>query len=284
MKHFIHYTVLVLLLLLCASNFAIKAADAPITITASVDWSKQAIFVKARLNLQQAGFKIPSGRADAELYLKTRLPLLTRDAILSITFDSYRTVLDTLNDMTITPTEIEAYLHTWTQIASSLSHDLAFLTMEVSYDLVKLASLYTRHTKALDLPVTLEYEPTRNYSGIVIYVKGTYSVQGEFEQGKLEPSLFPRIYDESMQLLVERNRINPEVIKTSGVCGWAQDINDPAIIQRAGQDPLKILAYKIFGTKRSDIIITKQDALKILLNDNNRKLIENGKLVIVYGK
>jgi len=87
-----------------------------------------------------------------------------------------------------------------------------------------------------------------------------------------------------MQLILERNYVNPEILRNSGICGWAQDINSPDIVLRTGQDPLRILAYKVFGTKRSDIIITKQDALKILLNENNRKLIENGKVVIVYGK
>lgn len=284
MKYQLKHIVATVILLLLVSSAGMSAPDIPITITTSVDWNKQKIIVHARLHIQRAGFKIPAGRTDAELYMKTHIPLLCRDAVFTITFDSYRTVLDTLNDQTIHTADIEAYLSSWTQVSSSLSTDLAYLNMEITYDLIKLASLYIKHTKALELPVILDYEPTRTYSGILIYVKGNYPVQGEYETGKLEPSLFPKIYDESMQLIMERNRVNPEILRTSGICGWTQDINSPEIMMRTGQDPLRILAYKIFGTKRSDIIITKQDALKILLNENNRKLIENGKVVIVYGK
>ena len=284
MKYHMKRLATTLILILLVSSAGISSPDIPIAITTYVDWNRQKIIVQARLNIERAGFKIPAGRTDAELYMKTQLPLLCRNAVLNITFDSYRTVLDTLNDQTIQAADIEAYLSSWTQVSSSLSSDLSYLNMEITYDLIKLASLYIKHTKALELPVTLDYEPTRTYSGILIYVKGYYPVQGEFETGKLEPSLFPRIYDESMQLILERNRVNPEILRTSGICGWAQDSNSPEIILRTGQDPLRILAFKIFGTKRSDIIITKQDALKILLNENNRKLIENGKIVIVYGK
>ncbi|HOT58298.1 MAG TPA: hypothetical protein PK074_01635 [Spirochaetales bacterium] len=284
MKYYMKRLAATCILLFLVSNAGITAPDIPITIKTSIDWNTQKIIVQARLNMQRAGFKIPAGRTDAELYMKTQLPLLCRDTVLSVAFDSYRTILDTLNDQTIRAADIEAYMSSWTQVASSLSTDLTYLNMEITYDLIKLASLYIKHTKALDLPVTLDYEPTRNYSGILIYAKGYYPVQGEFETGKLEPSLFPRIYDESMQLILERNYVNPEILRNSGICGWAQDINSPDIVLRTGQDPLRILAYKVFGTKRSDIIITKQDALKILLNENNRKLIENGKVVIVYGK
>ncbi len=283
MKHG-YFACLLVLVLLSVPAPGNTAQEDLVTVSASVNWEKQLITVRAQLDLRRAGIKIPSGRDEAELYLKTRFPLECKEAVLNLGFDSYRSITDTLDDQTIAPAEIEHYMDSWTLVSSALSKDLSTLTMEVTYDLVRLASLYIRHTKALELPVIPEFEPTRSYSGIIIYAKGTYGIQGEFEKGFLIPSLFPRIYDETMLLIMERNRINPEVLRISGQTGWTKDLASPGIALRAGSDPLRILAYRIFGTRRSDIIITRQDALKILLNESNRALIRDGKVVIVYGE
>ena len=44
---------------------------------------------------------------------------------------------------------------------------------------------------------------------------------------------------------------------------------------------LRIMAYQIFGTLRTDTVITRTDALKILGDPANRELIKTGRIVFV---
>ena len=51
-----------------------------------------------------------------------------------------------------------------------------------------------------------------------------------------------------------------------------------------GKDPLHISARKIFGTNRTDPVISRKDALKILSVKDNLELLEQGKIVILLDK
>jgi hypothetical protein len=51
--------------------------------------------------------------------------------------------------------------------------------------------------------------------------------------------------------------------------------------ERVGDEPLKILAYEVFGTLRTDLVITRDDALRLLSRPENVRLITEGRVVIV---
>lgn len=281
----------------CKAGFAIAAlallaplmvwADpAPAVLPAcsasvTVDWIGGTIQAQAELDLAAAGIRLPSGRAEAEQVLESAVPGLVRGTALAIDLDSYRTVADSIDDGTLATAALDAFLEDGRRLDLALSRDLGTLVATYQWKLADLAALYVRHSAPTDLPAADRYIPTRSYTGIVIFVQGTYAVQGEHRTGRLAPCLFPRLFNESMTALLERNLQAPEPLRTWGSVAYAAGIDDPVITARAGGDPLRIMATRLFGSLRTDIVISSADALKILGSPDNRALIRNGRVVFV---
>jgi len=83
-----------------------------------------------------------------------------------------------------------------------------------------------------------------------------------------------------MNLLVDRNRVDPGALRKWGELGYAASLGSDAEA-RIGSAPLKIVAQAYFGTNRSDILISRDDALKILALPENRALVSAGKILVI---
>jgi hypothetical protein len=259
----------------------VPAALQACSATVSVDWIGGTIRAQAELDLATAGIRLPSGRAEAEQVLESAIPGLVRGTALAIDLDSYRTVADSIDDGTLQTEALETFLESGRRLDLALSRDLGTLVATYAWKLADLASLYVRHSSPIDMPTADRYLPTRSYTGIIIFVQGIYAVQGEHRTAILSPCLFPRLFDESMTALLERNLQAPGPLRTWGSVAYAAGLDDPVITARAGGDPLRIMATRLFGSLRTDIVISSGDALKILGSPDNRALIQAGRVVFV---
>ncbi|MFH2113638.1 MAG: hypothetical protein ABIJ86_03920 [Spirochaetota bacterium] len=257
------------------------ATASPYLSELRLDWRQGTMVAVVEMDLAASGIRLPSGRSEAERAITRIAPDLVRDTVLSIVLDSYRTVDDSLDDGSIDPEALRDYIESGQCLDTVMSSDMARIRASYQWNLAELASLYVRHSTPMALPEADRFVPTRAYTGIIVYVQGEYAVRGEHRPGRLTPSLFPRIYDEEMNPILSRNHVDPETLRTEGIAAFARGLDDPVIEHRAGDDPLRIMAYQIFGTLRTDTIITKTDALKILGDPGNRELVRTGKIVFV---
>ncbi|MBU0926438.1 MAG: hypothetical protein KKA67_01710 [Spirochaetes bacterium] len=257
------------------------AEASPFAARASIDWIAGLIKAEVELDLGAAGIRLPSGRSQAERSMESATPGLVRETALSVDLDSYRTVADSLLDGTLRPEAFEAFLEAGRKTSSSLSRDLGRLVESYEWRLADLAALYVMHSAPVDMPRAERYAPTRAYTGIIVFAQGDYPVRGEHRTGKLRPSLFPRLYDEAMAPIVERNQAYPDSLRSWGAVGFAAGLDDPVVEARAGIAPLRIIASQIFGSKRTDAVISVEDALKILGSPENRELARQGRVVFV---
>lgn len=257
------------------------SASLPYASSLQVDWTSGIIRAEVELDLAGAGIRLPSGRSEAERQLGLAVPDLVRQSALDVGLDSWRTVGDSLDDGSLDPSVFEEFLESGHLARSSLSRDLGRLLATYEWKLADLGALYVRHSVPMELPTPERYVPTRNYSGIVIYVQGVYEIRGEHRSERLKPCLFPRLYDEAMTPILERNSQDPIALRTQGAVAYATSLDDPVIGGRAGDDPLRMIATRIFGSRRTDIVIRTDDALKILGSEANRDLIRMGKVVFI---
>lgn len=267
-----------------ASGASPYALYSPYRTEIQLDWDSGRIDATIAMNLQAAGLRLPSGRAQAENSVESRMMHLVRPSILAISFDSYRTIEDCIADGTIDPDEVESFIAGGHKRGSRLSADFQELIISYQFSLHQLAALFVKHSTPMEQARVRDFTPTRSYTGILIYVQGLYPVHGEQTQDYLRPSLFPRVYDQNMTLLLERNLIRPQALRGWGTVGWAAHLDSPLIEARIGQDPLRIMAAGIFGTRRSDVLLSAADAARILSHPDNRQLISEGRVVLVYGR
>ena len=67
-----------------------------------------------------------------------------------------------------------------------------------------------------------------------------------------------------MELIYEKNMVEPSIALRKGLVSYADRINEKEFAERIGNDPLRIKAQKVFGVYRTDPVISRDDALKIL--------------------
>ncbi|MBN2875117.1 MAG: hypothetical protein JXM71_08475 [Spirochaetales bacterium] len=246
-----------------------------------VDWTNGMIRANAELELASSGLRLPSGRAEAENRLESMMPDLVREVVLGIELDSWRTVAESLDDGTLDPAAFEDFLENGTRTRSTMSRDLKTLVATFEWELSRLGALYVRHSVPIDLPSASAYVPTKPYTGIVVYIKGEYAVRGEHRTDQIHPCVFPRLFDEAMTPILERNLMQPEALRAWGAVAYATSLDDPVVEARAGGAPLRVVASSIFGSRRTDAVLRVDDALKILGSAENRELIRSGKVVFV---
>lgn len=120
-------------------------------------------------------------------------------------------------------------------------------------------------------------------------------IHGRNTSALLNPCLFPKIWDSEMNLIYEKNLTDPQVLG-SGERNMVQYIRsdaiykstpsglDPELVKLVGDRPLKIFAGSIYGLVPTDPVIDRDDALVILSNDNNRRLLRDGKIAFVINE
>ena len=166
--------------------------------------------------------------------------------------------------------------------ASHLTPDLSQFVVTYTLDLFpEVIRLFIQHTYPYPTPRILTYEPTTAFSGIVIFMKGLYPVHGEQNSTSLNPALFPKIFDTNMRLVLEKDMMDPSVLKNWGVVAYTDSLNEKLFTDRIGFTPLRIKAAGIFGKQYTDIIIPLEAARKILYSPQNRKLLTEGKILVI---
>jgi hypothetical protein len=266
---------------LFAASILMPAAASPYLAELQLDWQQGTMTAVVEMDLAASGIRLPSGRSEGERAIARKAPDLVRDTVTALVLDSYRTVDDSLDDGSIDPEALRDFIESGKRLDTVMSRDMARMRASYRWNLAELAGLYVRHTTPTALPEADRFVPTRAYTGIIIYVQGEYAVRGEHRSGHLIPSLFPRIYDDEMNPILSRNHVDPTAVRAGGIAAFARNLDDPVVERRAGDDPLRIMAYQIFGTLRTDIIITRTDALKILSDPANRELVRTGRIVFI---
>ena len=264
-----------------ASSAAASSAASLYRVDSSLDWGKRILRIRVSLDMVGAGLRLPEGRLEAERMIDRDLPGLAKDRIFSLQVDSYRTVRDTIMDGSLDAGRLIALDTDARRLESSFSRDMRSLVADYEFPLDAIGSLYVHSSEAIPAPTALGWSPARVHTGIVIVASGKLPVHGEHVSDTVRPCLFPRVYDRDMRLLLGMDRVDPEVLRTRGEAGYASEIPNG---ERVGDDPLLVMATEIFGTDRTDLVISRDDATAILELRENRDLLRQGKVTIVVDR
>jgi outer membrane protein OmpA-like peptidoglycan-associated protein len=260
------------------------AADAPVTSSSYVDWTSKIFSSSINLDMLKSGITFPSGKSTALNKVRTQIPTLVKDPLLSINIDSQYQLGDLLLDEKITLEELTNLIDSGKRSAGVFDTTGSALRVDHRMSLISLGALFIKHRNSYAPAAPIDYISTRTYTGIIIDARGTLPVQGEYVSAKAEPCLFPRIWDETMNIIYERNMMNPQSALGSGIVLYGYSDNETAYTDRIGKDPLRITARKIYGKNRTDPVISRNDALRILSSPENRALLQSGKIVVLLDR
>jgi hypothetical protein len=275
-------------------------------ISGSVEWDNLRINAVISLDLAKAGLKLPSGRTQGEALLNSGYSSVIQPCLLGLQVDSSSTIADLVNSRELTLTQTETIARGANMIAPALSPDMKNITTSVTISLSKMSAALLRPQtvnsqitedsyrainsyRVSPVPRTLIPVSTAQYTGIIIIALDELPIHGMKSTAMPVPCLFPKIWDSEMNLIYERNMLDPQSENAAMVrYSAAQNIfqNNPsglsAELQKVvGDRPLRIFARGVFGIKPTDLIIERSDALIIISSEENRRLLSQGRVALI---
>ncbi len=246
-----------------------------------IDWTKQEFISDVYLDTQKAEIAIPSGKKTATSVVEKQLPALIKDPLLSINVSSDKQLGDLLLDGSLTLEQIADLIDEGKKSPGIFTNGTLVMKTVHTLNLKEISSLLIKHRFPYKNPKPIEAVASRAYSGIIIDARGKLKVHGEFVEDQAEPSFFPKIWDKEMNLIYERNMAEPENVSKNGLVRYDWRDDESLYQDRIGRDPLRIHAREVYGEIRTDPVISREDALKILTVPENLELLHKGKVVVL---
>jgi hypothetical protein len=267
--------------------------ETKIDVSGSLSWETMELNAAVSLNLNAAGLRLPTGRSQGEELIGLEYPNLLRPYIFSIPIDSSATIADLIQRGEFSPQNAGAIAHSARRVPPVLSADMSLLSAAYTIDLTRVSAQLIRHNQAREIWRPLIPAPAADYTGIIIIAGEELPIHGRFSSALVQPCLFPKIWDSDMNLIYEKNMLDPQnKTKTTMVHYVPEDRVfrptpsglDPDLISLVGSNPLRIIAREVFGIRPTDPVIDRDDALLILSSEANLRLIREGRVVIALHK
>jgi hypothetical protein len=126
------------------------------------------------------------------------------------------------------------------------------------------------------------YHYDTRFSGMIIDARGTLtSFAGK--SVKVKPAFFLTIKDNEGITVFNRNNVFLDVIRNHGMVQYSYNINDDHS-PRVGTNPLRISAYMTGDESGSVLVVTEENAKRMLASADSRNALQNGRIVIVIDK
>jgi hypothetical protein len=282
-------SILMILIAFAGLTGGLYAQTPRIAVTGAIEWEKMELTANLSLDLASAGVKLPTGRAQAEEIISVEFVSLLRPYILAIPVDSSATVEDLIRLESFSFLGPEAVAKSAKRGSATLAPDFTSLSASYTIDLSLLSGQLIRHNRPMEIRRPLTPVPAASYTGIIIIASEELPVHGRRTGALLSPCIFPKVWDTDMNLLYERNILDPAnpnktLVRYTGEADIFRNTPSglsPEIAALVGNNPLRIIARGIFGARPTDPIIDREDALMILSSEDNRLLLREGKVVIV---
>lgn len=252
-------------------------------VLSDIQWEIGGIQIELTFNVN--GDMTPKTKFEAEQFAEENISEIFLDSIMDFTVDSFFTINDLIENDQNLLISLNIISENGERGPAYYSTDLSKIIISYDFPIFGNGGLinpFIKHERAFPLKHVFGFSPTEQFTGIIIYAMGKYSKIGPSEEAFIKPALFPKIYDENMNIVLEKDMCNPDSLREWGMTAYTKSIDLEQYEYRIGSNPLKIMAKMVYGVKHTDIVISKLNASQILSDDNNRNLLVNGNILIIY--
>ena len=257
------------------------ASEPSLESTSEINWITRRFTSNLSLDTKKAGLEMPSGKKKASALIKSKMSQLIQPPLLALYTDSSSTLEDFVIDEELSLDDVYHFIMNGYKTPDVFTHDAATLYSTNTLEIDKIGQELVKHKYGYTPEDPIDLVPSRAYSGIIIDARGSLAVHGEFINEKANACFFPTIWDENMNIIYEKNSADPQIVIESGLVSYDYSNNTERYSARVGNDPLYIKATEVYGINRTDPVIKRTDALKILTIPENVELLKQGKVVIL---
>ncbi|MBN2535610.1 MAG: hypothetical protein JXB88_22220 [Spirochaetales bacterium] len=278
-------TVIFPVLLLHLSLFVFSSQiDDTITINRDIDWGNAILHLNIIKQIDLQKEFAPDMKYLVEREIKDRLPDIFLHSILDLNVDSAHSINDIIKDKMEGIRLIKGPGLNGKNEGAYLSNDLKTIHIHYSFPIFTengLVPLFINHEYPNSLDHELGFIPAREYTGLLIYAKGLYTSYGTNKQAYVEPALFPVLYDEETDVVLEKQMCYPEYLKKWGMAAYSDSLEETPFLKRIGLYPLRVMAYQVFGRHHCDLILPQEAVKRLLCCENNRRMLKEGRILII---
>jgi hypothetical protein len=252
-------------------------------VGAYVDWAEGRVVLV--LSLPTSERLTARARFDAERVMELFAPDALMNAVSTLLVDSWQDVEGYLAESPKLMADLRRVSMNGRKANSFLSPDLREVNVEYEFPLFGsdgIATLFFEHQRAFPLDRVLGAVPTTRYTGLVIYAAEAVPAIGYDEDRLPRPCLFPRIYDQEMKLVLEREMCEPESLRRWGMVAYSGDLDYARRLERVGAGPMTVMARGVFGRNSTDLIIPTESARRLLASPSARQALREGRILVIY--
>jgi hypothetical protein len=273
-----------LLLLLLGLSGYLSAQQEEMIVSKRVDWEGGALILDITTAVEAKEFN-PVSRFQVERQLERLLSGLFMSAVVEVPFDSYRTIGDRLKEDQNLFQRLESAATASVEKSNArVRGDLQGIEVRYRFPFFGeggfMAALIT-HSRAHPVERKLGFVPSRNFTGLVIYATGELPAHGKDIRQKVQPAVFPSLYDEDMNLILSVEMCDPVYLKRWGMVAYSDSEQDSALLERIGAAPLRTVARGVFGINATDLLLPAEAVGRLLVREANRKMLSQGRILIV---
>ena len=258
--------------------------NSSMTSKSKIDWTSRIFTTQINLDVTNTNMRLPSGRNSAESLIKIKTPGLVKDSLLTLFVDNQNYLGDIIVDETLSLEQITKIIENSKQTPALYTTDGNGVNTIKTIDVNTISRQLIKHKYPYTPEEPIDIVSSRPYSGIIIDARGALPIHGEYADSKVFPCFFPTIWDDQMNIIYEKNITDKEIAQNKGIVKYDWKDNFILYEDLIGRDPLYIKAKKVFGRNRTDPLISRRDALKILTVKENLNLLKQGKIVILLDK
>lgn len=248
-----------------------------------IDWERGKFVI--RVTVETAASHTPKTRYKAERRIADLIPIVFIEQVADISVDSYHRIGDLYRENGEILERLKDLALKGKKESASYSADMKNVRATYTFPIFGesgLLNFFVSHIHPYPIRKAFGFVPTKRYTGIVIYAKGVYPLYGKkVREGRLKPALFPKIVDEAMKTVVEKEQGDPESLVRWGMAQYSDSLDLKPFSPRIGSFPLHIMARGIYGKNGTDIIISTEDANRLLALRENRDLLIQGRILII---
>jgi hypothetical protein len=263
-------------------NVSFLSAQSELKISSHIDWFTAQFQRDITAPIEEEPNQ-PTGRYKTEQYIARETPVITGQVLQDLRVDSTHMISSLITENPVLLRQLENLSQKMEKVFTTATADRKFLTVRYTFSIFPdLAELIIKHTKPYPSPVIPLYTSNEDFSGIIIYAAEKLPYQGNVEQQVLlNPCLFPRLYDSSMNLIHSVEMTEPEAVKKWGNAGYTYSFDLAESRERIGIYPLRTMASMVYGKNRTDLILPDEVVKKLISSEHNRNLLRQGRVVII---
>jgi hypothetical protein len=253
-----------------------------------IDWQTNSFAVELHGRISPTSAPSASALYRLQTRLEQEFPAILFESLLPVAVDSTRTIEDAVRDDPDLASRIALLAESAERDLPRPTTDLRGVSQTYRVPLFPdISRLFVSHNVPFQMERVVRWVPTREFTGIVIYAADPLPVHGsdagsdESRRSHLVPALLPQIYDTDLRAVLEQDMVDPETLRTWGMVYYTDDTSPDAWRRRAGTQPLQIMARRVYGVIPTDIMISPEDADRILASAENRQLLREGRIVVI---